>query len=367
MKNWVLILLLSFGAIFSMQQPPRSPQRGQKRPADQSNAPASKSAVITSRTAFELLPDEIKNQILSFLTTAKGATKRARLDNAAENIRSFFRINKQFAPLGDDPQIMEYLITELANRYANGDKVAAAIALATEAAGKWLATVLSSNKDEYKAEQFKIFRKIEEHFIDAANKGQINVLKFLRKFFSSYNLPWQKALKGAVSNSHEEIVRFITTEPKLRYVISDMINKRNPEDNDETMLFDTVRNDNEEILDLLLKAGGNVNVLDKFSASPLHIAVRENHFSMLKKLLAAGVTAATLNAIDKDTNDTVLMIAVEDRKLEMVKLLLDAKVDVNTRTEVGRIALGITEELYESPMTNDEKAIIKLLKEHGAK
>src|SRR5437764_10375019 len=123
MKSAVWFCLLSFSAIFCMQ-PPQSPQRGQKRRTMQVATQAAKVPTIEPKNAFELLPDEIKVEILKSLTTAKGATKRARLDNAAENIRSFFRINAQFKPLGDDLQIIDYLITELANRYADGDKVA---------------------------------------------------------------------------------------------------------------------------------------------------------------------------------------------------------------------------------------------------
>lgn len=156
MKKVALMLLISCNVVFSMELP-QEPQRGQKRPASEIERPAPKvpaaaqqivaesTASQQSRTAFELLPVGIKNHILSFLTTASGSTKQAMLDNAAENIRTFFRINTQFAPLGNDPNVIEYLINELANPYANGDKVAAAIALGTESAAKWLNNLVEND------------------------------------------------------------------------------------------------------------------------------------------------------------------------------------------------------------------------------
>lgn len=347
-----------------MEQP-QSPQRGQKRrPEKGVIEPISKAQTVQPKTVFELLPDEIKNHILSFLTTARGATKRARLDNAAENIRSFFRTSTSFKNLGNDPKIIDYLITELANRYADGDKLAAAIALGTEGAGKWLQNILLDFDPKREIERNKIIQKLGEHLIDASKDGRLQVIKFLLQFAALYEFPWYEALRGAVKNNHDEIVRLIVLMPKLQHgipSITQMINTPNMEG--ETVLFDAIQNSNEPIVDLLLAAHANVNIRDKVNITPIHLAALQNNPSIVKKILAAGVRRNILNSIEAANGQTPLMIATEKGNLEIVKILLNAGVPVNQKNADGDTALSIAE--YSHSKNKDE--IIKLLKERGAK
>lgn len=360
----ILILLLSFGHILSMEQPPQSPQKGKKRPAQQISEPSSKAQTVLPKTAFELLPDEIKNHVLSFLTTAKGATKRARLDNAAENIRSFFRINTQFKYLGDDNQFIDYIITQLANNYADGDKLAAAEALGTEAAGVWLRSILSSSDPKNETEKYKIAMKLGSHFIDAAKEGRINVIKFLLEFGpEKFNLPWYEALKNAIKNDKTEMVLFLLPQVVVPHnMVANILNKKDA--TGETMLFDVVENQNARLVDLLLAAGAQVNISDRFHLSPLHVAVDKNNLAIVQKLLSAGVRPFFLNLIEYGTAMTPLMRAVEKGNLEIIKALLAAGANPNIHNEEGETALS---EAEENANIKNKEAIIKLLKEHGAR
>lgn len=363
MKNAILLLLLSFGAILSMEQP-RSPQRGQKRrPLEEFAEPVAKAPAVEAKTAFELLPDEIKTHMLTFLTTAHGATKRARLDNAAENIRAFLRPSSSFKHLGDDQRITEYLITELANRYADGDKLAAAIALGTEAAGNWLNSILTTQDPKLLPERTKIIQKLGEHFIDAAKDGRIQVIKFLLKFASKYNFPWYHALKGAVKNNRLEMVRLIFSLPTLQHGANNISYQVNLADEEgATMLFDAVRNSNEPLIDLLLAARANVNKADVYNLSPIHLAAEQNNPSIVRKILAAGIRPNILNSVEAGTGQTPLMIATEKGNLEIITSLLDAGANVNQKNNDDETTLSLAEL---SNLKNKDE-IIKLLKERGA-
>src|ERR1044072_7303029 len=64
-----------------------------------------------TKTTIEQLPDELKLHIASFLVSADT------IEQACENIRSFFSSNKSFAYFLNDTQINSDLIKELAQRY----------------------------------------------------------------------------------------------------------------------------------------------------------------------------------------------------------------------------------------------------------
>lgn len=382
MKNAGLVLLLiSCSSVFCME-PPQSPQRGQKRPASEVEQPAAKvpaaaqppvvmpvvanmpaaalPAAPESRTALELFPDEIKNYILSFLTTARGATKRARLDNAAENIRAFFRINTQFAPLGDDPKIIEYLITELANRYADGDRLAAAIALGTESVGRWLSDLLNNHYAKRDYLSHVVFQTMQDHFTNAAAAGRINVIKFLLQFVPNYAYEWHKALRLAVKNNRIEVVHLILFLSQTQGIRHQLANFQDIAER-ETPIFDAVQNNNEPMVDLLLDAGANVNKINWVEATPLAIAAENHNASIIKKLLARGVRLDILNLINADTGETPLTTVISGMgDLDTIKALLDAGANINQVNGNGETPL----EVAEDSIFPD---VIEFLKERGAR
>lgn len=371
MKN-LLLLLLSHGAIFSMELP-SLPQRGQKRVwrqsllAPQGNLPVTKLQLV-GRSAFELLPKDLKMEILKILTTARGSTNRARLDNATENIRSFFRINTQFAPLGNDPQIIEYLITELANRYANGDKVAAAIALGTEAAGRWLKSKLAPFKSlESKwtpdTAAIRYDRKVDEQLIDAASNGRINVLKFLREFVPFYaDLSWNVALSIAVKRDQVEVVKFILAESLIQDKLDHLIN--DTEDEISNLALLAIQNNQEQMLDILLKAGADIDTRDTEYVSPLDLALGKQNSSLVRRVLKEIPELVNEPVESVGTSIiTPLIFAITIDNVEIVKTILEAGADVNFRPAKGTAL----EQAQELSFKKNSPEIIRLLKEYGAK
>ena len=126
---------------------------------------------------FQSLPPEIKKITFDYLVTAEGLTNEAKLVNASENIRNFAKINKQLAQFLKQPNGIEAIITELANRFANGNKIEAATIFGTADAGKWLNKYFLAPENIYPKEQ-----AILPILINAIKKNQKNVLAFLNTY-----------------------------------------------------------------------------------------------------------------------------------------------------------------------------------------
>jgi len=94
----------------------------------------------------------------------------------------------------------------------------------------------------------------------------------------------------------------------------------------------------EEALNMLLNFGAQVNATDKDGNNALHFATLNSHGSIVKKLVEAGIQ---INAKNKNRH-TSLMIGAKLGNLEMVKMLLEIKVDPLIQThryKKGKTAL----------------------------
>ena len=91
-----------------------------------------------------------------------------------------------------------------------------------------------------------------------------------------------------------------------------------------TPLTVAVANGNDECVDILLKAGADVNNTIPYINSPLMIAVEKANPKCFKILLEAG---ADINMKNRDL-DTALTLAVKKRRFNFVKPLLEAGADV---------------------------------------
>jgi len=127
------------------------------------------------KSAFERLPLELKAHILTFLKTAPGNTKEARLQAAAQNIRNFMVLNKEFNTFLNDIPTNEYLINELAKNYiarnpnqiSYSEGIKAALVLQTTGAGRFLLQYAYSDKNEItdfgKAIAVQLFQAADEN------------------------------------------------------------------------------------------------------------------------------------------------------------------------------------------------------------
>jgi ankyrin repeat protein len=108
---------------------------------------------------------------------------------------------------------------------------------------------------------------------------------------------------------------------------------------------------------MLLAAGANPKVANRYGASPLSEAVPSGSAAMIEALLAAGADPKTLATPD---GETVLMTAARAGNLAVAKILLDRGADVNAReTYKGQTALMWA-------AAERHAAVAKLLLERGA-
>src|SRR5580765_2025171 len=114
---------------------------------------------------------------------------------------------------------------------------------------------------------------------------------------------------------------------------------------------------NEEAVNLLLRAGADAKARNRYGATPLSEAVTSGSAAMVEALLKAGADPKTLTTED---GETVLMTASRAGNVDVVRILLNRDADVNAREKYkGQTALMWA-------AAERHPAVVKLLMEHGA-
>jgi ankyrin repeat protein len=99
-----------------------------------------------------------------------------------------------------------------------------------------------------------------------------------------------------------------------------------------TALHWTVRADDLETADLLIRAGANVSAANREGVTPMQLAATNGSARMLERLIKAGANA---NAPLSKFGDTALMLAARTGKTDAVKVLLDNGAQVNVTETWG--------------------------------
>lgn len=99
---------------------------------------------------------------------------------------------------------------------------------------------------------------------------------------------------------------------------------------------EAVKNNEVEIAKLFITAGFSPSELDLLGTPVLSLAVRERHIEMVKMLLEEG---AVVDIASKDRNYTALMDAAQIGEVQIAKELLKHGADPNTQSKDGQTAL----------------------------
>ena len=121
----------------------------------------------------------------------------------------------------------------------------------------------------------------------------------------------------------------------------------------DTMLMHAVRLKNYKVVEFLLEQGANVNALNQFNMSALHIAVQLNDINLCKMLLNNNTVINKKNILE----ETPLLTAVRNNSMPVIKLLLSGKASVPEKAG-GKLLVELIER------NNIEMA--KILCENGA-
>ncbi len=118
---------------------------------------------------------------------------------------------------------------------------------------------------------------------------------------------------------------------------------------------DAVKRGDLETVKALIKANPDlVFSKDNNGQTPLHFAAGKDHMEMVKLLLTY---KADINAKDNQ-DETPLQYAAAGGRKDLVELLLVNKADVNAKAKDGRTPLDVA-------ATMDHKDVVELLRQHG--
>jgi len=111
----------------------------------------------------------------------------------------------------------------------------------------------------------------------------------------------------------------------------------------------------EEIAELLINEGADVNAKNKWSGTPLQWTARGGHKEIVELLIAKGANVSAKN----DEDGTPLHLPADRGHTEVVELLITAGADVNAKDDEGETPLDQAGTSW--PETAD------LLRKHGGK
>ena len=154
------------------------------------------------------------------------------------------------------------------------------------------------------------------------------------------------ALERAISNGNREILQV------LLWAKAD-VNAR--DNNGQTPLMMIGEDTTSEMIWDLINAGAKINLRDHDGDTALISAAEVDNVEALKVLLDAG---AKVNETNND-GQTALIVAAQNNLVHNVRALILAGANVNARDKEGKSAL-----MY--ALDEDHKAVVRLLKAHGA-
>lgn len=393
MKKMLFLLLGVFVSLAGMKRPAEFEKEEIKKQAVEQSVkkvplPQLSEAVrsfidnLHKQANLKNLPRDILAQILKDLAKAKviGGTEEQKLYTAIANIRYFMYVFPQFFK---DVQINGDIILELARRYAQGNGIKVAVALATSGAGEWLKAYVSDNAARNRA--------LAAELVHAAENGQLGTVRFILQYVPQVvNVGYREDITALIAaalqnriaiverllqvpginvnaqtqngstalmivseNGHTAVVQQLLQIPGIN------VNLQNP--NGATALMYAAEKGYTAVVQQLLQAPGiNVNLQTQEGFTALMLAAKNGHASVVEGLLQR--PGINVNAQNRN-GATALLVAAHAGHTAIVQRLLQVPgINVNARTRNGRTALRVTRQ---SNNPNKE-AIIKLLVDHEA-
>ncbi|XP_016997074.2 protein TANC2 isoform X2 [Drosophila takahashii] len=179
--------------------------------------------------------------------------------------------------------------------------------------------------------------------VHAARMGHLSVVKYLlacdwspRKHTQdvSRSVALQQALIGAAAQAHCKILEDLLDLNESEFDLD--VNGMEPSSG-ELALTAAARHGCVDVVGILLSRGAQIDARNRQGYSPLWLAVKEGHWSVVEHLLQRG---ALLDEPLGETRKTPLMIAAEEGHLELVELLLARGAEREAQDHEGFTALS---------------------------
>ncbi len=164
-----------------------------------------------------------------------------------------------------------------------------------------------------------------------------------------------KTKKEFIVNTNEQGVAYFSFLPRGRYQVKASANNFR-----SSIMSVIVKEESEPNIEMILELGIVTGVISiDWYETPIFNSIIQNDFEVLKNYIAL---RKNVNIKDKfHQNTTMLHVAVESKNLEIVKLLIDAKADINAKDKIGRTPIMLIDLSEEN-----SSEIIKLLIGKGA-
>ena len=186
--------------------------------------------------------------------------------------------------------------------------------------------LMVKEKAEFLDEIIYEFPSMREKLIDfAVMKNEYKWVDTLlwsnaRHFHSDSNK--SPPLIVATKNDNYEIVQILL---KFGYDVNEKDTKPSLYQSNRTAIFEAASKPNSKVLELLIQNGANVNQRDASTYTPLHRAALENCTKNVEILIQNG---AEINAMSEHSSgQTPLLFALWTRNVELIKLLLENGAD----------------------------------------
>jgi ankyrin repeat protein len=157
---------------------------------------------------------------------------------------------------------------------------------------------------------------------------------------------------------------YMLNKPKVIRALADYgadMNARNAKDGYAPLHFAARNAHNSEIVDILIKAGAEIDAKDKYGYTPLMLALRKND-AYPDIAIALIKYKADVNAVFPENSSTPLMMALSDflsTKPKVIQALTDYGADVNAKN-IG----GMTPLMFAAKYSSQE--IVRMLLKAGA-
>jgi ankyrin repeat protein len=159
---------------------------------------------------------------------------------------------------------------------------------------------------------------------------------------------------GLNLQQHPSALHSSTSTKMLRFLLDHGALIDGRDENGETYLQTAIDNDEEEIVELLIERGANVNVADEEGVTPL---MRVESIEDARLLLEHG---ANVNATDNEGQTALHLLTSEPGRIEFATLLITRGADVNARDHDGHTPLDYVIEAFDYDFA-------LLLVSHGAR
>lgn len=134
---------------------------------------------------------------------------------------------------------------------------------------------------------------------------------------------------GVNLQQHQSVLHSTTSDRMLRLLLENGAPIDGLNEDGVTYLQVAIENGDEDIVQLLIERGANVNVTDEYGATPL---MQVESLDLMRLLIERG---ANVNAADKEGQTALHRVVFEPGKFELAELLIAQGANVNARDNDG--------------------------------